>query len=216
MSIVSTNHIRRFTCLLLLAALCAPLIAQTLLQQDALQKYREGKFEEARQICMAEIEATPDNIESYVVLGWSLISLRRYADAELYASKAYNTVRRDPRIIEILGEAAYYQGKNQEAIRHFTNYINQLPDGSRIGTVYYFLGEIYLKQDKLNHADIAMRTALQYEPNNARWWSRLGFIREQQNDWQNALQAYQEALKISPALNDALLGRDRANEKLRG
>lgn len=199
------------------ALVCATglhLFGQT--RPDALQKYREGRYDEARQICLAELEENPENMESYVVLGWSLIAMGRYADAELYANRAYTSVRRDPRIVEILGEAAFYQGKNQDAIRHFTNYINQLPDGSRIGAVYFFLGEIYLKQDKLNHADIAMRTALQYEPNNARWWARLGFIRERLSDWTFALEAYEAALRISPALNDALLGRDRVHAKLRG
>jgi tetratricopeptide (TPR) repeat protein len=203
-------------CLLIVALLVLSITMFAQGRPDALQKYREGRYDEARQICLSELEENPENMESYVVLGWSLIALGRYADAELYANRAYNTVRRDPRIVEILGEAAFYQGKNQDAIRHFTNYINQLPDGSRIGAVYFFLGEIYLKQDKLNHADIAMRTALQYEPNNARWWARLGFIRERLSDWVFALEAYTAALKISPALNDAVLGRDRVNAKLRG
>lgn len=176
---------------------------------DALEMYRDGRFEDARTVCLAELAEDPLNIESYVVLVWSLLALERYADAELYANKAYTTVRRDPRVVEALGEAAYYQGKNEQALDRFKDYVNLLPDGARIGTVYYLTGETYLRLERLEHADIAMRTALQYEPGNARWWARLGYVRERASDWANALSAYDAALAINPGLVDAVRGRER-------
>lgn len=171
--------------------------------------YREGRYEEARTTCLAELAADPANIESYVVLCWSLLALERYADAELYAGKAYVTVRRDPRIVEALGEAAYYLGKNEDALERFREYINLLPDGSRIGTVYYLIGEIYLRMERLEHADIALRTAIQYEPRNALWWARLGYVRERSSSWTHALAAYDKALEANPAFVDAIRGRER-------
>lgn len=196
-----------------LAALAlAILLVQAFSQQvpDALQMYRERRFDEAVAICLAEINQDPRNIESYVVLTWSLLALGRYADAERYALIAYNDIRRDPRITETLGEAAYYQGKNDEALRYFQSYINLLPDGARIGTVYYLMGEIYLRQEKYNHADISIRTALQYEPRNARWWARLGYVRERAAEWRYAVAAYDQALASNPDLRDAKAGRERA------
>ncbi|MFH2113479.1 MAG: hypothetical protein ABIJ86_03090 [Spirochaetota bacterium] len=183
---------------------------------DALQMYRDRRFNDAVAVCLAEINEVPRNIESYVVLTWSLLSLKRYADAERYALKAYNEIRRDPRITETLGEAAYYQGKNNEALHHFQSYVNLLPDGSRIGTVYYFMGEIYLRQEKYNHADIAIRTALQYEPRNARWWARLGYVRERAAEWSYAVAAYDQALANNPDLVDARAGRERALARIQG
>lgn len=202
--------------LVALVALC--LVARAAFAQprpDALRLYREGRFEEARAVCMAELEENPDNIESYVVLTWSLVALGRYADAELYATRAYERVRRDPRIVEILGEAAYYQGKNEEALAHFQSYINLLPDGSRMGVVYYFMGEIYIRKERWGHADIALRTALQYEPRNARWWTRMGYARERGAEHVHALAAYEEALRIDPSFADARQGRERMLSRLR-
>lgn len=197
----------------LVAALAAsPLSAQA--RPDALRMFREGKYEDARVTCLAELAADPSNIESYVVLVWSLLGLERYADAELYAAKAYSSVRKDPRIAEALGEAAFFQGKNDEALRYFQAYINLLPDGSRIGSVYYYMGEVYLRQVNLGHADIAMRTALQYEPGNALWWTRLGYVRERLSEWSYALDAYDAALAINPGLVDAQRGRERAQARL--
>jgi tetratricopeptide (TPR) repeat protein len=198
----------------LLAVLCAsPAPAQE--KPDALKLYRQGRYDEARAVCLTELSANPNNIESYVVLVWSLLSLERWADAELYASKAYTTIRKDPRIVEALGEAAFYQGKNSEAIAHFRDYVNLLPDGSRIGTVYYLLGETYLRLVRPSHADIAIRTALQFEPRNAKWWTRLGYVRETASDWSYALEAYNTALYIDPGLVDALRGKDRVLTRAR-
>jgi tetratricopeptide (TPR) repeat protein len=199
---------------LALVLLLAPALAQEGL--DALQMYRDRRFNDAVAVCLAEINEDPQNMESYVVLTWSLLALERYADAERYALKAYNEIRRDPRITETLGEAAYFQGKNNEALRYFQSYVNLLPDGSRIGTVYYFMGEIYLRQEKYNHADISIRTALQYEPRNARWWARLGYVRERAAEWTYAVAAYDQALASNPDLGDARAGRERALARIQG
>jgi len=199
---------------ILLAVLCiGPVAAQS--KPDALKLYREGKYDEARSVCLAELSINPNNLESYVVLVWSLLSLERWADAELYASKAYTTIRKDPRIVEALGEAAFYQGKNSEAIAHFRDYVNLLPDGSRIGTVYYLMGETYLRLVRPGHADIAIRTALQFEPGNAKWWTRLGYVRETASDWSYAVEAYDAALAIDPGLVDAIRGKDRVLNRVR-
>ncbi|MCX7023311.1 MAG: tetratricopeptide repeat protein [Spirochaetes bacterium] len=181
---------------------------------DALKAYLAGKYEESRVICLKEIEFNPRNLESYVVLSWSLISLGKYADAELYARKAYDTVRKDPRIIESLGEAAYFLGKNEDALRWFQTYINVLPEGTRIDVVYYYMGEVYIRTGKYNRADIAIRTALQFSPNNARWWARLGYARERTGDLRYALEAYEKALAYSPQLNDAVLGKERVSKAI--
>jgi tetratricopeptide (TPR) repeat protein len=165
-------------------------------------------------ICLKEIEQDPSSLDSYVVLSWSLIGLARYADAELYARKAYDNIRKDPRIIETLGEAAYFLGKNDEAIRWFQTYINVLPEGSRIDICYYLTGEVFIRQGRFNRADIAIRTALQYTPNNARWWARLGYAREQGGDLAYALEAYQKALSFNPQLSDASLGKERVSRAI--
>jgi len=185
------------------------------IKPDALAMYRAGKFDDARATCLAEIAQNPANIESYVVLVWSLLSLERYADAELYGTKAWASVRKDPRIAQSLGEAMYHQGKNQQALDRFKDYINLLPDGATMGTIYYYIAETYLRMESLEHADIAMRTALQYEPNNARWWTRLGYIRERAADWSFALEAYQSALSINPGFVDAVRGKERVLAKVR-
>jgi tetratricopeptide (TPR) repeat protein len=181
---------------------------------DALRLYIDGKYDDARRACLSEIAASPSNVESYIVLSWSLISLGRYADAENYALKGY-ALRRDPRLTETLGETAYFLGRNDAALRNFENYVGAVPEGGRVGSAYYYIGEIYLRLGRFGHADIAFSTALQFTPGSAKWWSRLGYARERYGDFVHALEAYKKALSIDPRLQDAADGAERIAAKLR-
>ena len=201
--------------ILALSAVLAPSLHAQVSKPDALKLYRAGKYEDARVQCLREISEDAMNIEAYVVLGWSLVALGRHADAEVYARKAYDEVRKDPRVMETLGESAFHLGRNDQSLRWFQAYITALPEGSRVASSYQYMGEIYIRTSRWGHADIALRTALQYEPSNARWWSRLGYACEMGGDLRYALAAYNEALRINPRLTDAQLGRERVAKRIR-
>lgn len=177
--------------------------------EDALAAYTSGSYEEAVRICLVELESMPRNMNSHSVLGWSLIALQRYQDALEYATQARSISRRDPRIIEILGEAHYYLGNNVEALEFFEEYAVVAPTGDRVEYVYAFMGEIYIRLEEYNHADIAFSTAVYHAPNVSSWWTRLGYSREMSGDYPYSLEAYDRALVLNPALNDARRGRDR-------
>ena len=186
--------------------------AQT--RPDALQEYRNGNFESAIEICKNEIAINPRNIESHVVICWSLIRLGRYSEALTYAQMGRNISRYDVRIAEILGEICYYQGQNDEALQYFQEYINLAPEGARIDTVYYFLGEVYIRLGRFRHADIALSTAVHWVPGNAAWWTRLAYARENAGDLREAVAAYEKALSLNPQLPDARRGLDRVRQTL--
>ena len=202
--------IKRLCLLLLLAAPGA--FAQS--RPDALQEYRNGNYERAVSICRGEIGDNPTNLESHVVICWSLIRLGRYEEAGNYGLAGRNLSRYDPRIIEILGEVNYYQGRNREALQHFQEYVNLAPEGGRIDLVYYFLGEIYIRMGRFRHADIAFSTAVHYVPGNAAWWTRLGYARERAGEFQGALEAYERALALNSQMSDARRGLERTRQAL--
>jgi tetratricopeptide (TPR) repeat protein len=181
---------------------------------DALQEYRSGNYERAVDICKAEIAVNASNIESYVVVCWSLIRIGRYEEARFYATTGRNLSRYDHRITEILGEVNFYQGQNIEALQFFQEYINLAPEGGRIETVYYFIGEIYIRLGRFRHADIALSTAVHYMPGNAAWWTRLAYARENAGDLADAVLAYEQALTLNSQLSDARRGLDRTRQAL--
>ena len=152
---------------------------QSAQKRDALVLYQNGDYAAAIQICETEIARDRTRIESYVVLCWSLVRNRQYAEAEQRAADGLAVSPYDLRLIEILGEAKYYLGKNNGALEQFQRYVANAPEsGSRVGAAYYFMGEIYIRQARYQHADIALSAAVKKAPLLDRWWTRLGYARE--------------------------------------
>jgi tetratricopeptide (TPR) repeat protein len=182
---------------------------------DALREYRNGNFERSVEICREEITANPNNLESHVVICWSLIALRRYEEAKGFALAGRNISRYDPRVIEILGEVYYFQGYNNDALRYFQEYVNLAPQGSRIDMVYYYIGELFIRLGKFHHADIALSTAVYYMPRNADWWARLGYARENAGEYTQAVAAYEKAVSLNAQLSGARMGLERVRQNSR-
>lgn len=198
------------TALLLFVSIAA--FAQN--KPDALAMYHAGQYDQAVQTCLSEIQQMPKNLDSYSVLGWSLLKLGRYQDAVNYELVALDISRYDPRIVEILGEAYYFLGDSTNALKYLEEYTVLAPNGDRIDDVYYFMGETYIRLGEFNRADIAISTAVYYSPNVAQWWTRLGYAREMARNYQLALDAYSHALTLNPASIDAATGKARVSAKL--
>ncbi len=203
-----------FLSLILSSIFCFSIFAQQ--REDALVLYRNGKYAQAIKICEVEITEDPQNIDSYCVLCWSLVRNRQYAEAEQRAAEARAINSTDVRLIEIQAEAKFYLGKNTSAMELFQNYLSNVPaNGSRIGNAYYYMGEIYIRQAKYQHADIAFSAAVHTEPLVDYWWTRCGYAREMANSYESALEAYTKALELNSSNTDAQRGKDRVTAKLR-
>ena len=190
-----------------------PSFSQT--KQDALVLYNNVKFREAILVCEAELQENSNRIESYVVMCWSLVKNKQYNEAEIRALDGLKISQYDLRLIEILGEARYYLGKNQAAMEQFERYVANAPEsGSRVGSAYYFMGEIYIRQAKYQHADMAFTAAVKKEPLLDKWWVRLGYAREMAKNYYEAMDAYDEALRLNSSSIDAERGRSRVSAKL--
>jgi predicted Zn-dependent protease len=103
---------------------------------------------------------------------------------------------------------------NNEALQYFQEYVSLAPEGQRIELVYYYMGEIYIRQGKFRHADIALTTAVHWTPGNAPWWVRLAYTRESAGEFASAVNAYERALSLNPQLSDAQRGLDRTRRAM--
>lgn len=177
---------------------------------DALDAYRAGRLEDAVTITLAEIAEQPSNLDAYSVLGWSLLDLGRFSEAIEYGTQALNVRRTDPRIIHIVAAARYATGDLSGALTLLQQYAALAPNGSVIDQVYYMMGEVHARYGELNHADIAISTAVRLEASApALWWQRLGEVREEAGWPAGARVAYTEALRRDPALVAAREGLGR-------
>lgn len=189
---------------------------------DALKLYREGrdydtegnsskareKYESSVAVCRLELKENSKNIESYVVLGWSLIRLGQYNEVISISKGALKISPREYRIIENLAEGYFYIDNYEQALTFFEQYLTALPNGERSSTVYFFMGDIYRLSGRYEHADIAYSAALQKSPNMPLWWYRLGSVRELSGKKAEAKTAYEKALHLKPVYPEA---RDALN-----
>jgi len=204
-----------FVVSVLVFVLCGNVFAQTA-KQDALVLYHNGKYKEAVQVCEEEINENPNRIESYVVMCWSLVKNKQYAEAEARANEGLAISPYDLRLIEILGEAKYYLGKNTGAMEQFQKYVaNASESSARVGAAYLYMGEIFIRQARYQHADIALSSAVKKEPTLDNWWCRLGYAREMAGNYYEAIAAYDEAIKLNSSSVDAIKGRGRVSAKLK-
>lgn len=201
------------------AVLLLPLAAFAQDKPDALELYRTGRYAEAVTVCQQELIETPKNVDSYVVLGWSYLKLKKNQEAIDASRKGLDVAPNDPRLVQIIGEAEVFLGKIDEALANLEEYVSLRPGGERIARVYWLMGECYISLREYQNADIAISTALYFEPNNpssASWWARLGYAREMAADWKRSQEAYSRALTMDPGLTDALRGKERVDKKLGG
>jgi len=192
-----------------------PQSGKTLPGTEILKLTTAGKHEEAASRARARIAEIKDDIDAYVSLSWSLVALHRYTEAETWALKGY-AIRKDPRLAEAIGEASYYLGKNDIALAMLQEYIASYPEGPRAGLSFYLCGELYVRMGRFMHADIAFSAAVQHNPSNPSWWVRLGWARENARKPLQALSAYEKALALNPNLVDAIEGKKRIQDRMKG
>ncbi len=187
--------------------------------KNALTSWRRGDFEEAVEITLEELETLPsksfiERMDSYTVLCWSLLGLKKYDEVVKYGSEAFEKSSRDWRFVAVLGEAHYYLGNNRESLYFLEKYIELRSSGDKADYMYYLMGNLFLRLEEYNRADVALSMAVYFKPLDAKWWARLGYAREQAKDYQRAKEAYNKALSINSSLVDAERGMKRVHESL--
>ncbi|MEE8441407.1 MAG: tetratricopeptide repeat protein [Spirochaetia bacterium] len=195
---------------------CVAAVSAQEANPDALEMYRSGDRDGAIRVTRSEIEANPNNIDSYVVLGWALNAAGRHAEAIDYGLQALQVNRFESRILQIVAEAHFDLGNTVDALEYLERYVQVAPTGSFVDWVYLAMGEILLQLGEFHRADIALTTSVYHNNRVASRWSRLGFAREQLGEWQYSLEAYERALQLDPNLGDAVRGRQRVQAQLEG
>ncbi|MCM1322356.1 MAG: tetratricopeptide repeat protein [Bacteroides sp.] len=160
-------------------------------------------YQQSADIARGEIAADSKNADAYSVLGWALLRLQRYAEAERISREGLKSAPNDVRIIETLGEACFYTDKYTDSLAFFERYFVLAPNGNRVSTAYFFVGEIYRLTGKTEHADIAYCTALKKSPYVSLWWYRLGVLRAGAGKDKDAKYAFEQALKLRPDYPEA-------------
>jgi tetratricopeptide (TPR) repeat protein len=210
------------------SAPAAPAAQGAAAKQDALVLYQQGrnleavgkqadaqaKYVQGIAVCDREIQADPKRLEAYVVKCWCLFRLNRHSEV-IAMGQAGLRISFDARISEVMGESFYFLGQLDNSLKYLQRYLEVASDaGDRGPTALFFMGEVYLRQKKFSHADIAYSAALSREPKMSRWWFRLGNACEGLGEWKRAYDAYGKALALNPAYAEAQAAQGRVKPKI--
>ena len=171
-------------------------------------------YNEAVRISLDEINRNVATDNSYVILTWTLQRQQRFNEVITWGERGLARNPNNHRLIEIMGEAYFYLDDYDRSLNLMQRYVSVSPQGDRVSTAYFFIGEIFRLRRQFRHADIAYTTALQIDPGMPLWWYRLGLVRESLRDFSFAIEAYERALRINPTYQEALQGLERVRRAI--
>ena len=170
-------------------------------------------YNEAIRICNDNISRNAANSDTYTILTWSLRRQKKYQDVITWGDRGLRLYPEEYRIVETMGEAYFYLDDYDSSLRYLQRYANAVPRGDRTSVAYFFIGEIYRLTKQYYHADVAYSTAVRLESGLALWWYRLGTVREAAGDFSQAVNAYEQAVKINPSYQEANDGLARSRKQ---
>jgi tetratricopeptide (TPR) repeat protein len=174
--------------------------------EDARSSFAREDYRMAVNQALTELSREPGNAEAYEILSLSMLAQGEYEEALKYGREGLEIQSDRMEMVAAVGISNYYLGRNEAALGHFNHYVRRAPLGERIHLVYFYTGEVYSRQGQWLKADVAISSALYHSPTMSSWWVRLGALRQRDESWTRAGEAYQEALNLDPNNEEARRG----------
>lgn len=170
-----------------------------------------GYYEDAQVSCEKAIEADNSYATAYNAMGNVLGDKTQYAQAIYYYRKALELNKDyEPARTNILW-ALYHGAQYEKCIEEAQKQIKQ---GYEYYDLYYYLGRSYEATHLTSEAQNAFLKALEYDfDDHSTTYYHLGWIAFLEEDYEQALQYTQEALKINPRNDDALWLSEQLEER---
>ena len=165
--------------------------------QQARMFQSMGQYDQAVEMYLDSIDATPDDPAAYIGIGQSLLMLDRPKDAETFLRKAVELAPYAPDAHIYLGYATYNQGKYPDTLIHFKQARDLDPENAVALNNY---GYALFLNKQLEEADPVFVKA--GDRGNERAYYNLGLIRFLMRRDADAQQAYADAFELDPRLNE--------------
>jgi tetratricopeptide (TPR) repeat protein len=166
--------------------------------------FRQDRYNETVNEITAALRDANGDWSDYSELGIAYHSLRRYDEAIQALQKAAALNPGQITTSEFLGKAFLAKGAAALAGKQYGQALDSLRKAKdfnpKDGYIYYNMAEALLFQKNYPEAEKALNQALDLLPRNADVLVRLGLIYEKQRKWDQALNAYQKAQEITPAV----------------
>lgn len=175
--------------------------------------YKNGQLERVLQEYRKQLQEYPDDIETFVLLGYLYMESGDYeAAAEAFSSAIlvhpdnFNTpATEEENVKEILDQ----QGPCQ-AIDYLNELIEKMPSAADL---YVQLAEIYINVDEFAQAVVCYEKAIKIEPNYLAAYIKLGTLHMTNSNMSLAAGLFNRAAAINDEIVDAYVGLAKAQGK---
>jgi cytochrome c-type biogenesis protein CcmH/NrfG len=194
-------------------AVWAAIAGATILAAFALVTYRQiGFWQSNEDLWSHTLAVTQNNFVAENNLAGALILEGKEEEAYPHFEAAARINPKDPMSRSNLG--TYYQthGRMREAVEQYEAALELTSDSGLLAQTHANLGAAYYRLGELEAARRNFEEALRLNPNQAKAWLGLGHVLARTGHKPEALDAYQNALKISPDLVEAQQAMDAARQ----
>jgi tetratricopeptide (TPR) repeat protein len=155
-----------------------------------IAQYQMNKLDAATDSLKQELARQPDNVEALTWLGIVELGAGHPGDAVVPLDRAAQLSPKDPNVLDYRGRA--HSLVAQESYRALTALD---PDSWR---VHRALGEVYSESRDWQNAVAEFQKAIERQPNNSDLYEAIGDSYERLSQFDEASQAYETELKLSP------------------
>ncbi|HAL45016.1 MAG: hypothetical protein A2Y12_17510 [Planctomycetes bacterium GWF2_42_9] len=183
-------------------------------QRLAAIYYKNGQIERVIQEYRKQLHEYPDDVETFVLLGYLYLETGQYEAAADSFSNAIlvhpDNNSASPNEEEKLKEIIDTQGP-YEAINYLNEMIEQQPSAAEL---YLQQAEIFIKADDFAQAVLSYEKAIKIEPNYLAAYIKLGTLNMANKNMSIAAGMFNRAGAINDEIVDAYIGLAKAQKKL--
>ena len=159
-----------------------------------------------------QIEIDPDYATAYAGMGDSLYRLGRYREAISSMERAVSLgpgFPMEPTLYYLMGQAAQEAGWLEEAAAHYKSALLVAP---RFGEAFNRLADLRFEQKRYEQAILLYKTLIGIGSESAMTYNNIGIALLNTGKAGEAVQSFERALSLDPALESARIGLKRAQE----
>ncbi len=183
-------------------------------QRLAAIYYKNGQIERVIQEYRRQIQEYPDDVETFVLLGYLYLETgdciaagEAFSNAILVHPDNFGTPPSEEEKIQAIIE----QDGPYEAINYVNELIEQQPSAAEL---YVQQAEIFVRADDFAQAAVAYEKALKLEPNYLAAYIKLGTLQMANGNMSLAAGMFNRAGAINDEIVDAYIGLAKAQKKL--
>ena len=162
---------------------------------ELLKVYESGDLTNAKKLSMRILDAQPDNVDVWSILGAACNGLGQHEDATKAFEQAIKIDKKNALAFNKLGVVYHGQGLFDEAIDAL-QYATSLKED--YAEAHFNLGNVYLDQEDWSRAIASYNNAITIKPDYSKALNNLGSAFQKNGKFVEAVAAFEKALAVAP------------------